>query len=274
MPKNFCSPRPVIGLLRVNKVGPSSGAVLSWLLWAAGHSDIRDIQIEAHPWPWKPPGRSEGKGRTRVVVSSQESQGAVGSKAQIYQFLLGLDALTPQWCVQTLLPTYSVKPGMDVIGGLHWNGRNIRIHLLLALNSSLGHLQTGSAEESGAIKKSNSFQNTDIILEAEKTSRELLVWAEKIKELQTEIADLHYKLNHDWMAHKGFLYLLSYEIHNYYNTIEMCKKHKGYIVDILDDHEEEYLEEMTKEKHGSYWIGLIYKGGTWRWEVSQAKSLK
>ncbi|KAG8134204.1 hypothetical protein E2320_007332, partial [Naja naja] len=116
------------------------------------------------------------------------------------------------------------------IGGLHWNGRSIRIHLLLALNSALGHLQTGSAEESGAIKKSSSFQTN--------ASRELLIWAEKIKELQAEIADLHYKLNHDWMAHRGFIYLFSYEINDYHGTVRMCKEFKSYIVDILADDEE------------------------------------
>ncbi|XP_070805022.1 killer cell lectin-like receptor subfamily B member 1B allele C [Pituophis catenifer annectens] len=114
------------------------------------------------------------------------------------------------------------------------------------------------------------LNDTAIILEAEKVSRQLLPWAEKIKEIQAEIAELHYKLNHDWTAYKNHLYLLSYQSFNFYDTRKLCKTFKADILDIQDDAEEAYIEEITQEKHGDYWIGLSYGGGRWKWSINDA----
>ncbi|XP_060548179.1 CD209 antigen-like protein E isoform X2 [Pantherophis guttatus] len=117
------------------------------------------------------------------------------------------------------------------------------------------------------------LNDTAIILEAEKMSRELLPWAEKIKEIQAEIADIHYKLNHRWMSYRGHLYLFSFDSVSLHNTIKLCKQSKAYVADIQDNDEEAFLEEAIRHKHGSYYIGLVYNNKEWTWHHTDGKAL-
>ncbi|KAK9398536.1 C-type lectin domain family 17 member A-like [Crotalus adamanteus] len=119
-----------------------------------------------------------------------------------------------------------------------------------------------------------SLNDTDLIMEAEKLARQLIPWAQKIKELQAEIAELHYKLNHDWTAYKGHLYLFGYRSLTFEGTVELCNKSKAYIADVTDDVEERFLEESIKTKHGSYWIGLHYINSEWKWVALGTKAQK
>ncbi|XP_039198431.1 C-type lectin domain family 4 member M-like isoform X1 [Crotalus tigris] len=109
------------------------------------------------------------------------------------------------------------------------------------------------------------LNDTDLIVEAEKVARQLIPWSQKIQEIRIEIADLHHKLNHNWQAHNGHLYLFSYEKLNFQDTIKLCNKSQASIADVQDDDEERFLEHATKHKYGSYWIGLYYINRTWRW---------
>ncbi|KAL7975910.1 hypothetical protein Chor_011825 [Crotalus horridus] len=80
--------------------------------------------------------------------------------------------------------------------------------------------------------------DTDLIVEAEKVARQLIPWSQKIQEIRIEIADLHHKLNHNWQAHNGHLYLFSYEKLNFQDTIKLCNKSQASIADVQDDDEE------------------------------------
>ncbi|KAM6441420.1 CD209 antigen-like protein C isoform 2-T3 [Liasis olivaceus] len=108
---------------------------------------------------------------------------------------------------------------------------------------------------------------TNVILEAEKVSRQLIPWATKINELEAEIADLHYKLNHDWTAFKGFLYFFSYEELTFFSMLYECKKFKAHIISIGSKAEEEFLEGILQNKYGPYWIGLRWspEQNNWKW---------
>ncbi|KAM6441418.1 CD209 antigen-like protein C isoform 1-T2 [Liasis olivaceus] len=112
-----------------------------------------------------------------------------------------------------------------------------------------------------------SFNDTNVILEAEKVSRQLIPWATKINELEAEIADLHYKLNHDWTAFKGFLYFFSYEELTFFSMLYECKKFKAHIISIGSKAEEEFLEGILQNKYGPYWIGLRWspEQNNWKW---------
>ncbi|XP_058049086.1 CD209 antigen-like protein E [Ahaetulla prasina] len=118
------------------------------------------------------------------------------------------------------------------------------------------------------------LNDTEIILKAENASRVLLPWAEKIKEIQAEIGDLHYKLNHKWIAYNGHLYLLNPKASTFHETIKLCNDSKAYIADIQDEAEEKYLEEAIRQKHGSYWLGLLHDGREWIWYNTALKPLK
>ncbi|XP_039198443.1 CD209 antigen-like protein C [Crotalus tigris] len=120
----------------------------------------------------------------------------------------------------------------------------------------------------------DALNDTEVLLEAEKVARQLVPWAQKINELQTEIAELHYKLNHDWTAYKGHLYLFNYASLSFEGTVELCNKSKAYITDVTDDTEQRFLEESIKMKHGHYWIGLSYINREWKWVALETKPQK
>ncbi|KAL7975914.1 hypothetical protein Chor_011829, partial [Crotalus horridus] len=51
-------------------------------------------------------------------------------------------------------------------------------------------------------------------------------------------SELHYKLNHDWTAYKGHLYLFNYASLSFEGTVELCNKSKAYLTDVTDDTEQ------------------------------------
>ncbi|XP_060538320.1 uncharacterized protein LOC132709238 [Pantherophis guttatus] len=118
------------------------------------------------------------------------------------------------------------------------------------------------------------LNDTAIILEAEKVSRQLLPWAEKIKEIQAEIADIHYKLNENWIAYKSHLYLLNPELLNFVDSNKLCSESKAFMTDIQDDEDEIFLESAIRRKHGDYYIGLTYESREWRWTITHVKAFK
>ncbi|XP_039198439.1 killer cell lectin-like receptor subfamily B member 1B allele A isoform X2 [Crotalus tigris] len=120
----------------------------------------------------------------------------------------------------------------------------------------------------------DALNDTEVLLEAEKVAGQLIPWAQKIKELQAEIADLHYKLNHEWTAYNNHLYLFNYESLNYDDTMKLCNKSKSFLTDIQDDTEERFIEQAVRKKYGSFWIGLRYWDSNWKVEITKIKPRK
>ncbi|XP_060548090.1 oxidized low-density lipoprotein receptor 1-like, partial [Pantherophis guttatus] len=111
------------------------------------------------------------------------------------------------------------------------------------------------------------FNDVDIILEAEKLATQLLPWSTKLNEIEAEITNVQYKLNHDWMAYKGHLYSLNDRLSDYYEFRQYCEDEKAALISDISEEEEKFLEEVAQRKQGPYYIGLVlsYLTDKWQW---------
>ncbi|XP_060548214.1 uncharacterized protein LOC117658513 isoform X2 [Pantherophis guttatus] len=112
------------------------------------------------------------------------------------------------------------------------------------------------------------FSDVDIILEAEKLATQLLPWSTKLNEIEAEITNIQFKLDHNWMAYEGHLYLLHDQLGIQLQIKDYCQGQKAALISSISEEEEKFLEEeLKKKKQGPYFIGLVYRynTGNWQW---------
>ncbi|KAJ7327300.1 hypothetical protein JRQ81_017059 [Phrynocephalus forsythii] len=99
--------------------------------------------------------------------------------------------------------------------------------------------------------------DVEIISEADKIAQGLALVATKLNELEEEIAEIQYKLNHDWMAHKNALYTFNKGGRNLKEAIDFCKSEKATM---------EFVQSNVHTSFNTYWLGAYkYSSKNWIW---------
>ncbi|KAH0615710.1 hypothetical protein JD844_026053 [Phrynosoma platyrhinos] len=81
-------------------------------------------------------------------------------------------------------------------------------------------------------------EDPEIVLATDKVAKELASWAIMLNEIEAELDNIRFRLNHDWVAYRNAIYLLQ-DYGNPWEVLkELCKKEKADMVKVESEEEE------------------------------------